>query len=177
LSRFIALGTECAEYLKVAKASKGTFLTSNHSSFFALILCYLSDAFASSSVAALATANARIASLEAELNASQKAYDVAAAAKASAKKSQKSALGKAKKAERALADANEEHAQREQAVAERLHTMSTAAESKHFVFLFSTSVALLCLLILVSFFPFLLASSVQNLLGYLRRPCNQMMIL
>jgi hypothetical protein len=87
-----------------------------------LILYCLSDFLLSSSVAALATANARIASLEAELSASQKAYDVAAAAKASAEKSQKSALGKAKKAEKALADANKEHAQREQAVAERLRT-------------------------------------------------------
>jgi hypothetical protein len=59
-------------------------------------------------VAALAIANARIASLEAELTASQKAYDIAAAAKASAEKSQKSVLGKAKKAEKALADANKE---------------------------------------------------------------------
>jgi hypothetical protein len=42
-------------------------------------------------------ANARIALLEAELSASQKAYDVSAAAKASAEKSQKSALAKAKK--------------------------------------------------------------------------------
>jgi hypothetical protein len=70
--------------------------------------------------------------LEAELNASRKAYDVAAAAKANAEKSQKVALGKAKKAEKALADANKEHAQREQAMAERLHTMSATAESKHF---------------------------------------------
>jgi hypothetical protein len=68
--------------------------------------------FLSSFIAvALAIANARIASLEAELSASQKAYDVAAAAKASAEKSQKSALGKAKKAKKALADANKEHAQ------------------------------------------------------------------
>jgi hypothetical protein len=81
-------------------------------------------------VAALATANARIASLEAELTASQKAYDIAAAAKASAEKSQKSALGKAKKAEKALADTNKEHAQREQAVAERLRTISAAAKGK-----------------------------------------------
>jgi hypothetical protein len=78
-----------------------------------LILCRLSDFLSSSSVAALATANAGIASLEAEVNASQKAYDVAAAAKASAEKSQKSALGKAKKAEKALVDVNKEHAQRE----------------------------------------------------------------
>jgi hypothetical protein len=46
-----------------------------------------------------------------EIHALQKAYDVAAAAKASAEKSQKSALSKAKKAEKALADANKEHAQ------------------------------------------------------------------
>jgi hypothetical protein len=30
LKRFVALGTECAEYLRVAKASKGTILTSSH---------------------------------------------------------------------------------------------------------------------------------------------------
>jgi hypothetical protein len=96
------------------------------------ILCYSSDFLSSSIVAALAIANARIASLEAELRASQKAYDAAATAKANAEKSQKSALGKAKKAEKALADANEDHAQREQAVAELLHTMSAAAESKCF---------------------------------------------
>jgi chromosome segregation ATPase len=96
------------------------------------VFSYLSDSFLSSFVAALATANARIASLEAELNASRKAYDVAAAAKANAEKLQKSVIGKVKKAEKALADANKEHAQREQAIAERLHTMSTAAESKFF---------------------------------------------
>jgi Skp family chaperone for outer membrane proteins len=98
-----------------------------------LIFCCLSNFLSSSTVAALAIANARIASLEAELSASQKTYDIVAAAKASAEKSQKSVLGKATKAEKALADANREHAQREQAVMERLHTMSTSAESKYFV--------------------------------------------
>jgi hypothetical protein len=108
---------------------------------------FLSSAFA----AALATANARIASLEAELKALQKAYDAATSAKAVAEKSQKSALAKAKKAEKALADVNKEHAQREQAVAERLHTMSTAAESK-FVDLSSIFIpfALVYLLTLIS---------------------------
>jgi hypothetical protein len=108
--------------------------------------------------AALATANARIASLEAELRASQKAYDAAATAKANTEKSQKTALGKAKKAERALADANKEYAQREQAVAERLHTMSAAAESKRFAFNFCllTSAALVHLMTLIPFFLFLL---------------------
>jgi hypothetical protein len=55
---------------------------------------------------ALATANARIESLEAELEASQKAWDVATAAKAAAEKSAKAAATKAKKAEKALADAD-----------------------------------------------------------------------
>jgi hypothetical protein len=85
-------------------------MMSNHNFFLVLILCYLSNTLASSSVATLATANAWIASLEAELRASQKDYDAAAAAKENAEKSQKSVLGKAKKAEKALADANKDHA-------------------------------------------------------------------
>jgi hypothetical protein len=63
-------------------------------------------------------ANARIASLEAELSASQKAYDAATATKTATDKSQKLAPAKAKKAEKALADAEKEHRLREQAVAE-----------------------------------------------------------
>jgi hypothetical protein len=106
VKRFITLGTECAGYLKVAKASEGTILILNY--YLSSVLCLLlfSDFLLSGFVAALAIANARIASLEAELKASQKAYDAATAAKAIAEKSQKSALTKAKKAERALADAN-----------------------------------------------------------------------
>jgi hypothetical protein len=54
-----------------------------------LISCCLFDflSFFCWTAAALASANARIASLEAELSASWKAYDVATAAKASAEKS------------------------------------------------------------------------------------------
>jgi hypothetical protein len=48
----------------------------------------------------LAMANSRIVSLEAELEASQKAWDVASAAKATAEKSAKAAMAKAKKAEK-----------------------------------------------------------------------------
>jgi hypothetical protein len=70
---------------------------------------------------ALATANARIASLEAELEDSQKAWDVATAAKATAEKSAKAAATKAKKAEKALADANQGRIQREEAITERLN--------------------------------------------------------
>jgi hypothetical protein len=129
MKKFVALGTECAEYLKVAKASEGelfilTLLVMYASS------CYLFDftfPFFCWTADALASANARIASLEAELSASWKAFDVATTAKASAEKSQKSALAKVKKAEKALADANKGHLQREQAVAERLYTMFAAA--------------------------------------------------
>jgi hypothetical protein len=76
-------------------------------------------------------ANACIASLEAELITLRKAYDVATAAKASAEKSHKSALAKAKKTEKALVDANKEHSQREQVVTERLRTMSAAARGTY----------------------------------------------
>jgi hypothetical protein len=51
--------------------------------------------------------------LEAELEASRKAFDAATAAKVNAEKSTKSALAKAKKTEKALADANKEHLQQE----------------------------------------------------------------
>jgi hypothetical protein len=143
-----------------------------------LILCCLLDFLSSSSIAALATANAQIASLEAELSASQKAYDVAAAAKASAEKAQKYALGKAKKAEKALADTNKEHAQREQAVAERLRTMSAAAEGRDFALSsISTPVALFALAdAFLSFSP-LSSFVVQGLPWYPRRPCNRVMII
>jgi hypothetical protein len=45
-------------------------------------------------------------------------------------------LAKAKKAEKALNDANKEHLQREQAVAEWLNTMSAAAGGTYYTFLF-----------------------------------------
>jgi hypothetical protein len=57
------------------------------------------------------TANAHISSLEAKLDASWKTFDATTAAKVSAEKSTKSALAKAKKAEKALTDANKEHLQ------------------------------------------------------------------
>jgi hypothetical protein len=86
-------------------------------SFF--FICWIVDA--------LASANARIVSLEAELIASQKAYDSATTAKANAEKLHKTVVAKVKKAEKALADANKERLQREQAVAERLNAISAAA--------------------------------------------------
>jgi hypothetical protein len=85
-------------------------------------------------VDALSAANARISSLEAELKASKKAFDAAAAAKTAAEKSTKSALARAKKAEKSLADANQGHIQREQAVIERLNKISALAGGEYHAF-------------------------------------------
>jgi hypothetical protein len=85
---------------------------------------------------ALSMANARIASLEAEHEASQKAWDVATAAKAAAKKSAKAAATKAKKAEKALADANQGHIQREEAITKCLNQVSALAGGKYLSDLF-----------------------------------------
>jgi hypothetical protein len=81
-------------------------------------------------------ANARISSLEAELEASRKAWDAATTAKTTAEKATKSALAKAKKAEKALSDANKEHLQWEQAVTERLNKMSALAGGEYHAFPF-----------------------------------------
>jgi hypothetical protein len=75
---------------------------------------------------ALSAANARISSLEAELEASRKAWDVAAA-----EKSTKSATAKAKKVEKALADADRARAQREQAITNHLNQISALAGGKY----------------------------------------------
>jgi hypothetical protein len=85
---------------------------------------------------ALTAANARIASLEAELEASRKAWDVATAAKAAAEKSAKSAAAKAKKAEKALADADQGRVQREQAITKRFNQVSALAGGKYRAVLF-----------------------------------------
>jgi hypothetical protein len=74
--------------------------------------------------------------LEAELEASRKAFDAAIAAKVNAEKSTKSALANAKKAEKALSDANKEHLQREQVMAERLNKMFAVAGGTYYTFLF-----------------------------------------
>jgi chromosome segregation ATPase len=81
---------------------------------------------------ALVTANARIASLEAELEASQKAWDAATAAKVTAEKSAKAAMAKAKKAEKALADANQGRIQREEAIIDRLNRILSLAGGEYF---------------------------------------------
>jgi hypothetical protein len=114
----------------------------------------LLSSFISSSCATddLAAANARISSLEAELEASKKAWDAATAAKTTAEKSTKSALARAKKAEKALADANMEHIQRDQAVTERLNKISALVGGKHHAFPFFVYLPIL-ILADVCFFP------------------------
>jgi hypothetical protein len=87
-------------------------------------------------VDALSAANAHISSLEAEFKASRKSFDAAATAKTAAEKSTKSALARAKKAEKALADANKERIQREQAITEQLNKMSALAGGKYHAFPF-----------------------------------------
>jgi hypothetical protein len=84
---------------------------------------------------------ARIASLEAKLDASQRAWDVATAAKAAAEKSAKAAATKAKKAEKALADANQGHIQREQAITKRLNQVLALASGKYLSAFFSCLLA------------------------------------
>jgi hypothetical protein len=126
---------------------------------------------------ALKAAHARIASLEAELEASRTAFDDATAAKVNAEKSSKSALAKAKKAEKDLGIAKKEHLQREQAVAERLNQMSAAGGTYYTLFYFDGFLALLHLL-MYSFSTVLLFSLVwQNIVKSLRRPCSLMKIL
>jgi hypothetical protein len=85
---------------------------------------------------ALMVANACIASLEAELDASRKAWDIATAAKVAAEKTAKSAEAKAKKTEKALVTADQKRAQRDLAVPERLDKILALLGGKHRVILF-----------------------------------------
>jgi hypothetical protein len=81
LKKIVALGTECAEYLKAARASEGELLFLHLLILHALLCLLLDFPFSCCClVDALATANARISSLEAELSASRKAFDAATAA-------------------------------------------------------------------------------------------------
>jgi hypothetical protein len=87
-------------------------------------------------VDALTVANARIAALEAKLNASREAWEGANATKVVAEKTTKSAQTKAKKAEKALGDADQKRVQREQAIAERLDKISVLIGNKCCIVLF-----------------------------------------
>jgi hypothetical protein len=81
----------------------------------------------------LKAANARIAGLEAELNASREAWDIATVAKVAAEKTAKSAETKAKKAEKALADADQRRVWRDQTIAEHLAKISALVGGKYHV--------------------------------------------
>jgi hypothetical protein len=76
MKKFVSLGTECVEFLKTARASQGNLL-SYVLSFACLVypslFLYSTFFFLVRAADALAMANACIASLEAELKASQKA--------------------------------------------------------------------------------------------------------
>jgi hypothetical protein len=116
MKKFVSLGTECVEFLKAARASQGNLLSYVVSSACPVCLSpflYLTFFSLFHAADGLAVANAHIASLEAKLKASQKAWDVATAAKATAEKSAKAATTKANKAEKALTDANQGRIQRE----------------------------------------------------------------
>jgi hypothetical protein len=133
LKKFVSLGNECVEFLKAARSSHGklfailVFLFAYLCASMTLLLSFISSSYAADDLAA---ANARISSLEAELEASRKAFDAATAAKTTAKKSNKLVLARAKKAEKALADANKERIQRDQAVTECLNKMFALAGGK-----------------------------------------------
>jgi hypothetical protein len=76
---FISLGTECVKFLKAARASQGKLLCYVVSSAYLVclsLILYLTFFSLFCAADALSTANAHIASLEAELEASQKAWDV-----------------------------------------------------------------------------------------------------
>jgi chromosome segregation ATPase len=85
---------------------------------------------------ALTIANARIASLEAKLNASREAWDIATAAKVAAEKTAKSAETKVKKAKKALVDAGQRRVQRHQTIAELLDKILALVGGRHRVLTF-----------------------------------------
>jgi uncharacterized protein YlxW (UPF0749 family) len=148
MKKFVSLGNECVEFLKAARSSHGKlfailcFLFAYLCASVTLLLSFLSSSCVADDLVA---ANACVSSLEAELEASRKAWDAVTAANTTAKKSTKSALARAKKAEKALADANKEHIQWEQAVTERLNKMSALAGGKYHAFPFFIELPILIL--------------------------------
>jgi hypothetical protein len=87
-------------------------------------------------VDAVTAANARIAALEAELNASREAWEGANAAKVAAEKATKLAETKARKAEKALVDADQKCVRREQAIVKRLNKISVLVGGECHIVLF-----------------------------------------
>jgi hypothetical protein len=116
---------------------------------------------------ALKAANARIAALEAELNASREAWDVATAAKVTAEKTAKSAKNKAKKAEKGLADADQRRIRREQMIAKRLDKISALVGGKCRVVPFLSTCPCFYLLIFAHFLISLSSEFQRRKLEYL----------
>jgi hypothetical protein len=76
MKKFVSLGTECVEFLQADRASQGNLLSCVVSfAYLVYLSLFLYSTFFSlfHAADALATANACIVSLEAELGASQKA--------------------------------------------------------------------------------------------------------
>jgi hypothetical protein len=102
-------------------------------------------------VDALTVANARISYLEAELNAYREAWDIATAAKVAAEKTAKSAETKAKKTEKALADADQRRVRRDQTIAKHLDKISALVGGKYRVVPFLSTCSCFYLLIFAHF--------------------------
>jgi hypothetical protein len=100
---------------------------------------------------ALTAANACIAALEAKLNAFREAWDIANAAKVTTEKTAKSVEIKAKKAEKALADADQRHVRREQMIDKHLDKISVLVDGKCHVVPFLSICSCFYLLILAHF--------------------------
>jgi hypothetical protein len=103
MQKFLSLGNECVKIQETADASQGMFIIISNSLLLrSCLFCFLlvTECPLSSfccTIVALTLARARISAPEAELKASQQAWESATAAKA--------AEAKAKKAEKALSDA------------------------------------------------------------------------
>jgi hypothetical protein len=124
---------------------------------------------------ALTAVNARIVSLEAELNASRKAWDTATTAKVTAEKSAKSAATKANKAKKALADADQGRVQREQAITKCLNQILTLAGGKYRAVLFLSICSFFYLLMFAHYLLYLSFVFPQRTLEYLWRLYIRMM--
>jgi Flp pilus assembly protein TadB len=103
-------------------------------------------------VAALVTAHACILALEAELKASREAWESANTAKVSDERATKLAESRAKKAEKALTDADQKRPKREQSITKRFDKIFVIVGSQcrttPLEYLFMLSFANICLLIL-----------------------------
>jgi hypothetical protein len=176
MKKFVSLGTECVEFLKAAQASRGElfYVVSSACLMYLSMVSYSPFLSLFRTADALTAANARVASLEAELNASRKAWDTATAAKATAEKYAKSTTAKAKKAEKALADADQGRVQREQAITKRLNQISTLAGGKYRAILFLSICSFFYLLMFSHYLLSLSFVFLQSTLEYLWHLCSRM---